>query len=152
MSPVDQTILHDPDNGQYGDCMRACIASLLEVPIDQVPHFFEGGCESAVFDQRVADYLGRHGLIELSMPAEVARRTHYTRECYHLMYGYSARGTFHAVVALNGMVVHDPHPSKVGIIDDERVQFAFLVRTGPAANDNNTATPSSANQGENNRG
>lgn len=129
MIPVDQSVLHDPENGQWGDCMRACIASLLCLSIAEVPHFFEGGCGSGEFDRRVGDFLAQHGLIELTIPVEAARRLHYTRDVYHMMYGYTERGTFHAVVALNGHVVHDPHPSKAGIIEDERVQHAFLVRT-----------------------
>lgn len=134
MSPVDQIILHDPDNGQYGDCMRACVASLLDLPPLAVPHFFEGGCDNAEFDRRVADFLELHGLIEFQLPADAAQHAHYTRNCHHLIYGYTERGTYHAVVGLNGQVVHDPHPSKAGIIEDDRVQYAFLVRTGiPAA-------------------
>lgn len=43
MTPVDQTILHDPDAGLYGDCQRAVIASLLDLPIDSVPNFSAGG-------------------------------------------------------------------------------------------------------------
>ncbi len=130
MTPVDQSILHDPENGTWGDCMRACVASLLDLPITTVPHFFDGGCDSQEFDRRVADFLGRHGLVEFSMPADAARRAHFTRDLYHLMYGYSDRGTFHAVVALNGLVVHDPHPSKAGIIEDDRILHAYLVHAG----------------------
>lgn len=33
MIPLNQTIFHDPDNKIYGDCQRACIASILEIPI-----------------------------------------------------------------------------------------------------------------------
>lgn len=128
MTPVDQSILHDPENGQYGDCMRACVASLLDLPIERVPHFFDGGVNSVVFDKRVSDFLAERGLVELSMPAAAASRSHYIREFHHLMYGYTERGTYHAVVARCGLVVHDPHPSKAGIIEDERVVHAFLVR------------------------
>jgi len=39
VKPVKQTIIHNPDNGMYGDCFRACVASLLEKPIEKVPHF-----------------------------------------------------------------------------------------------------------------
>jgi len=34
VKPVDMTIL-----GRQGDCWRACIASIVEVPIEVVPHF-----------------------------------------------------------------------------------------------------------------
>lgn len=39
MTPVDQTILHDPQTGAIGNCMQAAIASLLDLPLDAVPHF-----------------------------------------------------------------------------------------------------------------
>lgn len=38
MKPVRQLYRHDPANGVYGDCWRACIASVLELPIEDVPH------------------------------------------------------------------------------------------------------------------
>lgn len=34
MKPVEQTILHPPE----GDCFRACVASILERPIEEVPN------------------------------------------------------------------------------------------------------------------
>jgi hypothetical protein len=34
MKPVEQTILAPP----HGDCFRACIASILELPIEEVPN------------------------------------------------------------------------------------------------------------------
>ena len=37
MKPIDQTRLHDLENGQAGNCMTAFIASVLEMPIEQVP-------------------------------------------------------------------------------------------------------------------
>jgi len=39
MIPVDQLVLGDPTRG---DCLRACIASLLELPAEAVPNFMEG--------------------------------------------------------------------------------------------------------------
>jgi hypothetical protein len=35
MKPVDQTIIDKED----GDCTRACLATILELPIDAVPNF-----------------------------------------------------------------------------------------------------------------
>jgi len=40
MKSVDQTIVLKDD----GDCMRACIASLFELSIEQVPHFLRFDC------------------------------------------------------------------------------------------------------------
>ena len=36
---VEQTILHDPEKKNYGNCMQACVASLLNIPLNDVPHF-----------------------------------------------------------------------------------------------------------------
>ena len=39
MKPVDQTTFGPRTNGKVGNCMSACIASLLELGIDDVPYF-----------------------------------------------------------------------------------------------------------------
>lgn len=38
MKPVDQTTFGFPG----GNCFSACIASLLEMPLDDVPYFMHG--------------------------------------------------------------------------------------------------------------
>lgn len=39
MTPVKQLYRHDPDQGVQGDCLRAAIASMLDLPAADVPHF-----------------------------------------------------------------------------------------------------------------
>lgn len=39
MKPVEQRQLHKAD--QVGDCWKVCIASILELDYDDVPHFYE---------------------------------------------------------------------------------------------------------------
>ena len=41
MKPIPQTILHDPADGRFGDCLRACIASILEMDSESIPNFAE---------------------------------------------------------------------------------------------------------------
>lgn len=45
MIPVEQQVMavfdEHGDNVQRGDCMRACVASLFELPLEDVPHFVE---------------------------------------------------------------------------------------------------------------
>lgn len=45
MIPLRQRNKHDPENGVYGDCHRAALASLLELPLDEVPHF----CDESIY-------------------------------------------------------------------------------------------------------
>lgn len=41
MKPTKQTVLHDPANGKHGNCLSAVLASLLHLPIEDVPVFSE---------------------------------------------------------------------------------------------------------------
>lgn len=40
MTPVTQEFRHDPKNFIWGDCHRAALATILDLPISKVPHFF----------------------------------------------------------------------------------------------------------------
>ena len=53
----NQTVKHDPENGLYGDCYRACVACLLNLEVDQVPHFYHDGCNSEIGDKRCREWL-----------------------------------------------------------------------------------------------
>jgi hypothetical protein len=130
MTPVDQEFMHDPANGVYGDCMRAAIASLLDLPREEVPHFHEGTNDVTVFDRRVNAFLASKGLMLVDVtPSEYIFVTNNNLpDCYHLISGYTERGTYHACVGKNGELVHDPHPSKAGVLEHDR--WGFLVRTG----------------------
>jgi hypothetical protein len=127
--PVDQEFLHDPENGVYGDCMRACIATLLSVQRSDVPHFLSDGddCDAVEFSLRVNRFLKSFGLFLVDMTGFDFSTDGETAEVYHLIYGYTERGTYHAVVGKNGRVIHDPHPSKAGLIGNDWI-YGLLVK------------------------
>jgi len=58
MIPVQQTIDRIPG----GDCFRACVASVLEMKIDDVPHFCEDGKHDGVWYLAFRDWLKERGL------------------------------------------------------------------------------------------
>ena len=62
MIPVHQTILADPvrGDGQPGNCYQAAIASVLELPLDEVPHFATF-CDDWV--ERSQDWFASRGLV-----------------------------------------------------------------------------------------
>ncbi len=132
MTPINQEFRHDPDNGVYGDCQRACIASLLDLPISEVPHFLHDNTnDAAEFNRRINAFLAPRGLVHLETAAfDFAE--HIKSDCFHMIYGPASRGFCHAVVGFNGEVLHDPHPSRAGLLPDRRDEwtFGFLVRTG----------------------
>lgn len=122
MTPVFQTIAdHNPSEGRYGNCTQASVASILDLPLDEVPHFCvglpqgtDGGIEES---RRINEWLKTKGLalFELAYAADSleAWREDWDRrdiQFYHLLSGISPRGFCHCTVGLNGKVIHDPSP------------------------------------------
>jgi hypothetical protein len=128
MIPVDQTRFGDPD----GNCLAACLATLLELPLDEVPHFAGEG-----WQYRLAHWLGAHGLWALrfappqpSSLDDAAAWLDETVPGWCIVSGQAPRGLLHATVWQGGELVHDPHPSRDGILDVEDV--LVLVPLDPA--------------------
>ena len=110
MIPVNQTVLHDPENGKEGNCFSAVLASLLHLPIDKVPTF-----QSEDWNRQVNDFLRPYGLAYLQFSATSIQEyfdANAVQGCYHELAGKTTRhlDVLHSVAALNGAVVHDPHP------------------------------------------
>jgi hypothetical protein len=141
VKPVDQEFIDDRENGQFGDCQRAVIASLLELPISEVPHFLQQtGDDNLKFWTAVQSFLALHNCVHMSFGGgfnvEFYSQTYGTPAIYHEISGPSPRGKglWHAVVGCNGKIVHDPHPSKAGLAGDPSDwEFAVLVRLNQAA-------------------
>ena len=135
MKLIDQSIMHDPENGKWGNCQSACIATLLGVAIEEVPHKnkeITGEQQDKMFNE----YLAQYGLMLMRInldPDFYNWNQQYVGvgDVYHLIFGKSERGTYHSVVGKNGEVFHDPHPSKAGLLppsDDNEWQTVFLIR------------------------
>ncbi len=108
MVPVDQTVF---DNLR-GNCYAACIASVLEMKLEDVP--WPNGNND--------DFAG----IYETWFAELNLQVVYAVPGVPMPKGYliasvpSPRfpGSNHAVVIKDGRVVHDPHPSRASLRDD----------------------------------
>jgi len=107
VKPVDQQFLNDPENGTVGDCFRACIASVLEVPIEAVPHFAILGSR---WQSVLSGYLGG-----LSRDVEWAQGDP-PHGVWAIATVQSPRNADvkHSVIYRDGVMVHDPHPSRAG--------------------------------------
>ena len=92
--------------GENGTCFRASLASVLNLKESRVPDFPECNC-----DPGVDEFLAPRGLRYEEYPI-----TDPAPRGYHIILGTSWRGGQHAVVGLNGKLVHDPHPAE----DDPR--------------------------------
>lgn len=136
MKPQMMSVPHLPPE-QFGDCYRACIASILEVSIDTVPHCGARGEahwheEHAKLDAWLADrdmfivfhkFDAKHTAENIELWKGVG---------YHLIGGRSPRGP-HFTVGLAGVVIHDPSPLGGGLVPDEdgTWSFGYLVRGAP---------------------
>lgn len=126
MIPVDQEYLHDMRINQHGDCFRACVASVLEMSREQVPHFAqESNGVASVFWNSAMDWLEALGWNYVHSPVDKPR------DGYHFISGPSPRGggIVHMVVGLNDEIIHDPHPSRDGLAGDRsQWRFSYLER------------------------
>lgn len=114
MIPTKQTVLHDPAHGKYGNCLSAVVASLLHLPIAEVPSFIQP--DTWMKDLNV--WLRPYGLAFCLIDDFDLRIDAYGIEgLYHEVTGNTHRSTevLHACVAKDGEMVFDPHPDNSGL-------------------------------------
>lgn len=130
MRPVDQTTFGIPrgEGFEVGNCFSACVASLLELPIEDVPTFVT--CEPGdrlIWRTHFLSWLKPRGYYALTF--QYNEDIHCMPEGFCILGGQSPRGS-HAVVADKLTIVHDPHPSRAGLITRE--DFTVLIPFDPA--------------------
>lgn len=101
MKPVNQTIFTVPG----GNCLQASLASVLELPLDEVPHF--ANIETDDWWFQCQDWCAQFGVYPVYLPVEGVGEP-YQLQGYHLIHVLSPKGTPHSVVGRRGKVVHDP--------------------------------------------
>ncbi|WP_414461778.1 hypothetical protein [Hyphomicrobium sp. DY-1] len=127
MTPVKQRNKHDPENGIYGDCHRAAIATVLDLDIDAVPHFADGDPGDLIFATREQEFLRAHGLFPIAFPFNVVEGQSLDEildmigrlngdDFVYLLGGKSRTGVNHTVVCQGGRIAHDPSPRDAGIV------------------------------------
>lgn len=157
MKPVDQI----RTGFGRGQCTEASIASLLGVPLDEVPDLWSGAPDSETnveVHQPQANRMRmwwwlqeRHGVMliaaRLPEPTTVldawlrgvtflVEDAGFPREAlspHHLAVGPNPDGMSHCVVALDGVVVHDPNPQRRGIVNARWVEWLVPLRAVPEA-------------------
>lgn len=118
MIPVDQDEFYDPNRSigeQRGNCWSATLASMLELPLAEVPNFVQidvdGGENWWMHTQ--------HWLAERGYRLQMLWFGIEPVHMHYIACGRSPRaeGLYHSVVYLDGELAHDPHPSRAGILD-----------------------------------
>jgi hypothetical protein len=137
MKPTMQTILPSDTEPLRGDCFRACVASIFELPIEDVPHF----CEHPNWGEHLDDWLWNHGMAHVFVRLDVEADEGYLgavgRGIWCIVSGTTKRhpSRLHSVVArtLGGGVQweyrHDPHPD--GTFLEEAKDILFFISVQP---------------------
>ena len=116
MTPVSSRVGHDPEKGVNGDCLRACIASLLDRDAEAVPHFYETTDSGEVALGAMRKYLAGLGygaaMIAYSGAAPLddlmSIMPDIFADAHYLLFGRTESGEPHVVVCQGDRVVHNP--------------------------------------------
>mgnify|MGYP006969512352 CR=1 FL=1 len=123
-----QTLLHE--NGEFGDCWRCCIAAVLGMPAESVPHFGVdvSGKPNRKDDADTQRWLAESGYCMLYANSVACRRSLWMPMWYGddvkkppiIVCGPTIRSKtdadHHAVVEIGSELVYDPHPSEAGLL------------------------------------
>ena len=129
MIPVKQTILHDPVNGQFGNCVSATLASLLHLPISEIPVFT--GEDTQEQNIKINQFLKPYGLAIVTIKAlDDYCHSSNIHGLYCGVAGESPRfaGTGHMCVGLDGAVEFDPHPDGTGLQKVDTLDLIVCLR------------------------
>lgn len=118
----DQFGKADNPPGQRGNCNQACLAALMDLPLDDVPHFFNTGETVEKQREHMLRWMAMHGWVALYLPwSWVGSDWLFTPEKALVMVsGKSPRGNWgHVVIGrltrTKWQLIHDPHPSGDGL-------------------------------------
>lgn len=140
MIPVDQDILAANDdgtdaNGVPGNCYQACLASIVEKPLANVPHIVSLPGDWWINVQAWAHH---EGLMHTFLGADDDDRLTAIRQAGDVLgiigAGPSPRGPFLHAVVLNPdtlQLAHDPHPSRKGLTETQAIEVIWRPHRVP---------------------
>lgn len=116
MSLIYQDKIHK--KGQRGNCLAACISSVLTLPLEDVPAFEE--MAPGLWKEALNSWANSRGYLVLK-----TKQPDESGDLF-IAVGQTVRGTRHAVVVKDQQMIHDPHPSGAGL-----TQIEYLLRFVP---------------------
>ncbi len=134
MKPVNMTVPTDPAAGTFGDCARACVASIFELPGAWVPHFCHDGMQPVGPDgefawmTRLYAWSKQHGHYPVTavIKSPDAHWPAYSLQFHHMRMGRGSLGQDHWVVYFGDKLVHDPQTGGLPGIDPDVYPQAYL--------------------------
>lgn len=118
--PVDQTVF-----GPMGNCQSACIASILGIPLRDIPNFWYMGDTPQACYAALREWLHERGWTILTFPVhDPGVLTNYI-EGYLIIGGRTSGGLEHSTIWHKGKMVHDPHPDRKGLTEITQVDILY---------------------------
>lgn len=117
MKRVKQTAFGRP----HGNCFEACLASILELDLDDVPRHTDND-----WLEKINQWLRWHFSLQLMVQSPY----YAPPNAYIIANGSNQRDRPHSVVMQNGLLVHDPNPDNGGLSDVNNV--LIFVAVNPA--------------------
>jgi hypothetical protein len=104
---------------ETGNCLQACVASMLEVSLDQVPNFAKYG---ECWFVRLREYLRYWGLdgLYVSYPQEeqLQQMVPQVTAIAIIPVKDAGENDYHAVITNHTQIIHDPNPNGVDLVMD----------------------------------
>lgn len=130
MKQVDQTIF-----GPQGNCLSACIASVLHLSVADVPCFWSSNDDENGGDEwwgRMEQWLLSRGWYPFPLAIDNPLDPEQTPNGYYIITGRAKNDTtMHSVVACGTVIVHDPDPQPTRNGLDTREWFMLLIPLDP---------------------
>jgi hypothetical protein len=120
MKPVYQTKYLKED----GNCLPACIASILEIDLDLIPNPKNDNWRDELNDWLIKNH--HIFILSVSFNKESVYPDAFNNN-YIIGVGKSCNDLFHAVVCKNGVIIHDPFRNS-GLTFDEITEYDLLLK------------------------
>ena len=107
----------------WGDCLRACIASVLELRREDVPDFAQDFGHR--WFRELVRWAEQRNLHAFCVSTESLITNVHPNNLFWIAFGECVRGYRHTVVCQSNVVVWDPHPSRAGLLELEDALIIF---------------------------
>ena len=127
---------HDPENGVWGDCGRTVLACMLDLEVEEVPHFGEGGPSDEEYMNRMREWLRQRDLgiaefvyngKDLTIDALLQHVEEQNPGLIFSLIGTSKNEVCHVVICSGGKIIHDPAVDNSGVVGPHKGHYIVEV-------------------------
>lgn len=131
MKFYDQTEFTDKENNKHGNCLSACLASLLNIELELVPNF----CyyETNEWHKKFVEFIFNNkysfeGTFNFTLWHKWKELLEFSNGIDGVFIGVGIsprfKDIYHAVLYKDNELLYDPHPSRSGI---EELKYVYII-------------------------